>query len=70
MISTAQLANTHIQLTCLGVPHRVNTIQASPDLIQPFVAIGTELADAEGNFTFDDPNAGSLTQRFYRVSFP
>ncbi len=70
VISTARLANTHIQLTCLGVPNRVNTIQASPDLIQPFVAIGAVLADASGNFTFDDPNAGSFTQRFYRVSFP
>jgi hypothetical protein len=70
VITTARLANAHIQLTCLGVPNRVNTIQASPDLIQPFVAIGTALADASGNFTFDDPNAGSFTQRFYRVSFP
>lgn len=70
VISTTRLGNAHIQLTCLGVPSRVNTIQASPDLIQPFVAIGTALADANGNFTFDDPNAGSFPQRFYRVSFP
>ncbi len=70
VITTARLADAQIQLTCLGVPNRVNTIQASPDLIQPFVAIGAALADASGNFTFDDPNAGSFTQRFYRVSFP
>jgi hypothetical protein len=70
IVSTARLANQHIMITGLGVPNRLNTIQASPDLIQPFVAIGTALADAAGNFTFDDANAGSFTERFYRASFP
>ena len=70
IVSTTRLANQHIMLTGVGVPNRLNTIQASPDLIQPFVAIGSALADASGNFTFDDGSAGSFTQRFYRASFP
>ena len=70
IVSTARLANQHILITAQGVPNRLNSIQASPDLIQPFVAIGTALADANGNFTFDDPNAGSFSQRFYRAAFP
>ncbi len=70
IVSTAKLPNQHVVITGLGVPNRLNTIQASPDLIQPFVAIGTALADASGNFVFDDPNAGAFPQRFYRASFP
>ena len=70
IVSTAKLPNQHVVITGLGVPNRLNTIQATPDLIQPFAAIGSALADVNGNFNFEDPNAGSFTQRFYRASFP
>lgn len=60
-----------LRLTCVGVPNRLNTIEASPNLATgTFAAIGSIAVDATGNFTFDDQNAGSFAKRFYRVRFP
>lgn len=59
-----------LRLTCQGVPGRLNTIEASPNLVAPFTALGTVNVDATGNFNFDDPNAGLFTKRFYRLRFP
>ena len=71
IVSEARISASTLRLTCIGVPGRVNRIQASPDLATgTFVDIGGVVVDATGNFLFDDPNAGAFTQRFYRVAFP
>jgi hypothetical protein len=71
--SITHLANGHIVLQCLGVPNRVNNVQASPDLSSgSFVTLlpPPVAADASGAFQYEDTNAGSFTKRFYRLSFP
>lgn len=71
IVSEARISASTLRLTCIGVPGRVNRIQASPDLATgSFADIGGVLVDATGNFLFDDPNASGFTQRFYRVAFP
>ena len=70
IVSITQLPNTDILLICKGVPNFAHHIEASPDLIAPFASIGTVVADSNGNFQFEDPNAGLFEQRFYRLTFP
>ena len=68
--ATAWLPNGHFRFQCLGVPNRSHTIQASPDLIVPFAFLATVTAAADGTFQFEDMNAASYFQRYYRVVFP
>lgn len=70
IVNEQRISGTTLRLTCKGVPGRLNLIEASPNLITAFAQIGSVNVDATGNFTFDDPNAGSFTKRFYRVRFP
>ncbi len=53
-----------------GLPNTTYTIQASPDLVQAFAIIGTAVSAADGTFQYDDLNASTFTQRFYRVKTP
>jgi hypothetical protein len=64
------LGNGHALLICKGIPNVNHTMQASPDLIVAFSPIATVLADANGDFQYDDPGAVGLLQRFYRLAFP
>jgi hypothetical protein len=57
-------------LTGLGAPNQVNTIEASPDLSVRFTSLGTVVPDASGAFAFEDQEAGTFTQRFYRLTLP
>jgi len=45
-------------------------IQASPDLIGSFTNIGSTTTDFSGAFQFEDADANSLSQRFYRTTYP
>jgi glucose/arabinose dehydrogenase len=65
-----KLVNGHMLVQGSGVPFKVHNIQASPDLVQPFVTIGTATAGGDGAFQFDDANAASFTKRFYRATYP
>ncbi len=70
-IVTESKAAGGVTLTCKGVPSRLHTVQASPNLASAtFAPIGTATADASGNLGFTDPAAGGFTQRFYRLVFP
>jgi glucose/arabinose dehydrogenase len=68
--SVTRMATGHILVQGSGVPFKVHNIQASPDLIQPFVTIGTATAGGDGNFQFDDAAAPGFAKRFYRVTYP
>ena len=70
ILSTTRLAGGTIRLQGKGVPNTTYTIQSSPDLAQSFVIIGTAVSAADGTFQFDDTNASSFTQRFYRLKTP
>lgn len=71
VLNIARPNPSRVQLTCLGVPGRTNYIDASPDLgTRSFTVIGSVLADATGQFIFEDGDAGSFGQRFYRIRFP
>ena len=45
-------------------------IQASPDLVAPFVTIGSVTANANGAFEFEDADAAGMSKRFYRAVYP
>jgi glucose/arabinose dehydrogenase len=72
--SIAKLSNGHALLQCSGVPFKTHTIQAVADLTQPFTSpgsnIGTAIAGGDGTFQFEDASAGSLSARFYRITYP
>jgi hypothetical protein len=70
ILSITKLANGHIMLTGLGAPNQVNSIQASPDLLERFTSLGTVVPDSAGAFQFEDQDAGTFTQRFYRLAYP
>ena len=57
-----------IRLDVSGIPGLSHRILASPDLIQPFLDIGTRTAAPDGSFQYDDATA--LPMRFYKVSVP
>ena len=54
----------------VGAPSITYSLKATSDLTQPFTFITSATADGAGNLSFTDSNAGSFTQRFYRISFP
>jgi glucose/arabinose dehydrogenase len=58
----------HTVLNGGGVPFKMHTVQATSDLTQPFVTIGTATAAGDGTFQFDD--ATNLSARFYQVVYP
>jgi hypothetical protein len=68
------LPNGHFRLQGSGVPFKFHTIQAVPDIAQPFTTpgsnIGTAMAEGDGTFQFDDANASSFSKRFYRAVYP
>jgi hypothetical protein len=70
IISITRLENGHISLTGLGLPNVVNTIEASPDLSEPFAFLATVVPDPSGAFEFEDQEAANFTQRFYRLVYP
>ena len=70
ILSITRLANGHIMLTGLGAPNQLNTIEASPDLSEPFTSLGTVVPDSSGAFQFEDQGAGTFTKRFYRLTLP
>ena len=70
ILSTTRLSASTVRLQGKGVANTIYTIQASPDLVQSFAAIGTAVSAADGTFQFDDANASTFTQRFYRVKTP
>lgn len=70
ILSTTRLSGGTIRVQGKGVANTTYTIEATPDLVQTFAAIGTAAAAADGTFQFDDINASGFTQRFYRVKTP
>ncbi len=70
ILSITRLAEGTVRLEASGVPNRSHTIQATADLRAPFTAIGSVTAGADGTFQFNDPDAPSFLQRFYRAALP
>jgi hypothetical protein len=70
ILSTTRLSGGTLRVQGKGVPNTIYTIQASPNLVQAFAAIGTAVSAADGTFQYDDTTASGFTQRFYRVKTP
>jgi hypothetical protein len=68
--SQHRATNGHYLINGRTAPSTTINIQASPDLVQPFLTIGTATSDASGTFEFEDVNAASFSKRFYRASYP
>ncbi|HJT80085.1 MAG TPA: hypothetical protein VJ719_02715 [Chthoniobacterales bacterium] len=65
-----KLGNGHILLNCHGAPNRLNSVQFTDDLLNlPFYFLASVMADANGNFQFED-TATPPTKRNYRLALP
>lgn len=53
-----------------GLPFKTHTIQATADLNQPYVTVGTAIAGGDGSFEFEDVEGASFSARFYRAAYP
>jgi hypothetical protein len=70
IVSAHRNPNGHFVLTGQTEPNMSIDIQASPDLVAPFVTIDTVTTDATGAFQYDDANASNYQKRFYRAAVP
>lgn len=62
--------NGHNLLRGFGIPFQEHTIQAAMAPGEPFISIGSVMAEGDGHFVFDDPNAKDFPGRVYRVLGP
>jgi hypothetical protein len=69
-VTSAGRSHGQFALTGQTVANALVDIQASPDLIAPFVTINTVTSDANGVFEYIDLNSSSFQKRFYRAVFP
>jgi glucose/arabinose dehydrogenase len=58
----------HMILNGSGVPFKMHTVQATPDLTQAFAPVGTVTAAGNGAIHINDGT--NLTARFYRIVYP
>ena len=69
-VSILALPNKHVVIQCIGVPEQSHTVLTTDDLKQPFAPISTIIAGFDGKIQYEDTNAGSVSRRFYRISYP
>jgi hypothetical protein len=69
IISIDSTADGHIVIRGEGTPLVSVTLETSPDLTADFVTLKTVTVDADGTFHYDDPDAITLSRRFYRASY-
>ena len=50
-----------------GEPNATYVIEATGDLVSPFVELGAATAGADGAFSFEDPVGSAVLRRFYRA---
>lgn len=68
--SQSRAQDGHFIVNGRTAPTTTINIQASPDLVQPFVTIGSTTSDSTGAFEYEDAGASPFTKRFYRASYP
>lgn len=54
----------------IGLPNALHSVQVSPNLTSGFTTLGPIFSDGSGNLQFEDSDADTLPQRFYRFRFP
>jgi len=64
------LPNGQALIGFLGVSNWTYTIQATTNLTQAFLPIGSATAGSNGTFQYQDPTATNFHMRFYRASYP
>jgi hypothetical protein len=62
-------ADGRVQLQFAADPAPSQIVEASTDMVN-WEMIGVAVANGDGTFTFEDPNAGKFPNRFYRVVSP
>jgi uncharacterized repeat protein (TIGR03803 family) len=65
-----KMPNGGIRIRGMGMPLEMHSVRATGDLSRPMTTIATVPADAEGEITFDDPDAANHERRFYRIVLP
>lgn len=68
--SIAILPNHHAVINSLGIPLWTYTIEATSDLNQGFLPVGSATAGADGTFQYNDSSATNFNSRFYRAKYP
>ena len=67
--SITRLTNGHIVIDGVSDPLLSIQLQAAPDL-NSFTTLGSTMTDATGAFSFEDAQATTMSQRFYRALLP
>lgn len=67
--SASVQSNGNVVLQCAGAQNSVTRIEVSSDLVN-YNTLASISVDSTGNFQFEDANASSFTQRYYRVAYP
>ena len=71
ILSIARAPDGRVAVTGTAAPFSTVSLEITPDLATPFASTGsTTAADAAGTFQFQDENAGTFLQRFYRATYP
>lgn len=68
--AVARTGTGHVALHGSGTPLAQHHVEANETLAPQFQSIATVTADADGNLSFEDADAGSFSRRFYRFSRP
>lgn len=70
VVSFSRSADKIMHLNFRGEPNLTYAIEATSDLTQPYIQIGTTTSAADGTFGYDDLTAPSFPKRFYRATRP
>jgi hypothetical protein len=69
IVSVIRLTNGHVMLSGTTDAFLSIQIQASPELSSAFSTVGSTTTDATGAFQFEDTDATTYSQRFYRATY-
>ncbi|MFL6530351.1 MAG: hypothetical protein ACJ8KX_07760 [Chthoniobacterales bacterium] len=64
--SITAVANHHMLIKGLGTPSQSYSIEAANDMRSPFVQLATLNAGADGTLQYEDADAATFPQRYYR----
>ncbi len=67
---SVHFAGGHFLMEGTAATNLTLSVRCSPDLSSNFTIIGTATANVNGAFNYNDADADSVAQRFYRVTYP
>ena len=68
--SVVRPADGSVVIQGVGLPNALHTVQAAPHMNSGFTALLPIFSDASGNLVFQDEDAATFAERFYRFTYP